>query len=110
MGFSTVNGRAFIGNTPTFRARINELVEWQVLAIGNEFHTFHLHGHRWREAGKFIDTRVVGPAESFRLEDVAGSWLYHCHVEDHQTSGMIGIYRVAGRTRAAALAQLADRL
>jgi FtsP/CotA-like multicopper oxidase with cupredoxin domain len=113
MGFSTVNGRAFIGNTPTFRARTNELVEWQVLAIGNEFHNFHLHGHRWREAGKFIDTRVVGPAESFRFrirEDVAGSWLYHCHVEDHQTSGMIGIYRVTGRTRTTALAQLAGRL
>jgi FtsP/CotA-like multicopper oxidase with cupredoxin domain len=113
IGFNTVNGRAFVGNTPTFRARINETVEWQVLALGNEHHTFHLHGHRWRHAGEFIDTRNVGPAESFRFrikEDVAGSWLYHCHVETHQVSGMIGIYRVAGRARASALASLAGRL
>lgn len=113
IGFNTINGRAFIGNTPTYRARRNESVEWQVLAIGEEHHTFHLHGHRWRHAGEFIDTRTLGPAESFRFrikEDVAGRWLYHCHVETHQVSGMIGLYRVQGRARASALAQLAGRL
>jgi hypothetical protein len=24
-----------------------------------------------------------------------GTWLYHCHVEDHMMTGMIGIYRHA---------------
>ena len=105
-GFSTVNGRAFIGNTPTFRARIGDDVEWHVLAIGSSHHTFHLHGHRWRAfGGENIDTRNVGPAESFRFrirEDVRGAWLYHCHVETHQVSGMIGLYRVAGARSTAA--------
>jgi FtsP/CotA-like multicopper oxidase with cupredoxin domain len=102
LGFHTVNGRAFIGNTPTFRARVGELVQWDVLAIGDEFHTFHLHGHRWRFAGEFIDNRTVGPAESFRVrirEDVPGAWLYHCHVEFHQANGMIGLYRVSRSRR-----------
>ena len=102
LGFHTVNGRAFIGNTPTFRARVGQLVQWDVLAIGDEFHTFHLHGHRWPgPGGAPIDTRTVGPAESWRFrirEDEPGSWLYHCHVEFHQMNGMIGLYRVARRT------------
>jgi manganese oxidase len=44
------------------------------------------------------DTQTVGPAESFKIrwkEKDPGTWLYHCHVEDHMMRGMIGIYRVA---------------
>jgi FtsP/CotA-like multicopper oxidase with cupredoxin domain len=97
--FMTINGRAFVGNTPVLRARRGDLVQWDVLAIGDDHHTFHLHGHRWRNPdGTFTDTRTVGPAESFSFrirEDVPGTWLYHCHVEGHMSRGMIGIYRVA---------------
>lgn len=96
-GFQTINGRAFVGNTPIFRARVGEIVQWNVLAIGDAHHTFHVHGHKWREAGAGRDTRTLGPAESFRVrwrEDAPGTWLYHCHVESHMDQGMIGIYRV----------------
>lgn len=99
LDFMTVNGRAFVGNTPIFRASVGEVVQWDVLAIGNEHHTFHVHGHRWpAPGGGFEDTRSIGPAESFAVrwtEDVPGTWLYHCHVEEHMMNGMIGIYRVA---------------
>ncbi len=101
-GFETINGRAFIGNTPTFRARVGDVVQWSVLAIGNEFHTFHLHGHRWRSGHEFIDNRTIGPGGSFRFrirEDVPGTWLYHCHVEFHIMAGMEGLYRVFPRAR-----------
>jgi FtsP/CotA-like multicopper oxidase with cupredoxin domain len=97
--FRTVNGRAFVGNTPVFRAKVGDVVQWDVLAIGDLHHTFHVHGHRWRIPGGSEDTRTVGPAESFTVrwrEDVPGTWLYHCHVEDHMMTGMIGIYRVSG--------------
>ena len=97
-GFQSINGRAFVGNTPIPRARVGELVQWDVLAMGSEHHTFHVHGHRWRNAdGTPEDTRTVGPAESFRVrwrEKAAGTWLYHCHVENHMAQGMIGLYRV----------------
>ncbi|MBM3676451.1 MAG: hypothetical protein FJW96_01000 [Actinobacteria bacterium] len=96
--FMTINGRAFVGNTPVFRAKVGELVQWDVLTLGDDFHTFHVHGHRWLAPdGTPTDTRVLGPAESFRVrwvEDVPGTWLYHCHVESHMMNGMIGIYRV----------------
>ena len=97
-GFQTVNGRAFVGNTPVFRARVGDTVQWDVMAMGDEFHTFHIHGHRWRtDGGTPEDTRGLGPAESFRVrwkEDAPGTWLYHCHVETHMAQGMIGLYRV----------------
>ena len=97
-GFQTVNGRAFVGNTPVFRARVGDTVQWDVFAMGDEFHTFHVHGHRWRtDGGTPEDTRGLGPAESFRVrwkEDAPGTWLYHCHVETHMAQGMIGLYRV----------------
>jgi manganese oxidase len=99
--FNTINGRAFVGNTPIFRAKLGDIVQWDVLAIGDEHHTFHVHGHRWRTpAGVPEDTRTLGPAESFRVswrEDAPGTWLYHCHVEQHMAKGMIGIYRVSPR-------------
>ena len=65
--FQTIDGRAFVGNTPVFRSRVGELVQWDVMAIGSEHHTFHVHGHRWLRAdGVPRDTQTVGPAESFR--------------------------------------------
>lgn len=97
-GFSTINGRAFVGNTPVFSARVGETVQWNVLSLGDEFHTFHPHGHRWLDpAGEPRDTQTIGPAESFAVrwrEDRPGTWLYHCHVESHMAQGMIGLYRV----------------
>ena len=97
-GFQTINGRAFVGNTPVFESRVGDTVQWDVMAMGDEFHTFHVHGHRWRtDGGTPEDTRGLGPAESFRVrwkEDAPGTWLYHCHVETHMAQGMIGLYRV----------------
>lgn len=99
-GFDTINGRAFIGNTPTFRSRVGEDVEWNVLAIGEDQHVFHIHGHRWLKNGVPIDSDVLGPSSIVRArfrEDAPGTWYYHCHVESHQDNGMIGLYRVEGR-------------
>jgi manganese oxidase len=99
--FMAIDGRAFVGNTPVFRSGVGQLIQWDVMAMGSEHHTFHVHGHRWiAPGGVSRDTQTVGPAESFRfrwLEDAPGTWLYHCHVEDHMMRGMIGIYRVSRR-------------
>jgi FtsP/CotA-like multicopper oxidase with cupredoxin domain len=99
--FQTIDGRAFVGNTPVFTAFPGQLVQWDVMAMGSEHHTFHVHGHRWRDpSGVPRDTQTVGPAESFRIrwrEHDPGTWLYHCHVESHMMAGMIGIYQVKRR-------------
>jgi FtsP/CotA-like multicopper oxidase with cupredoxin domain len=99
--FQTIDERAFVGNTPVFFALPGDVVQWDVMTMGSEHHTFHVHGHRWRGAGGVPrDTLTVGPAESFRVrwrERAPGTWLYHCHVEEHMAAGMIGLYRVARR-------------
>ncbi|HEV7495988.1 multicopper oxidase domain-containing protein [Baekduia sp.] len=96
--FQTIDGRAFVGNTPVFTSKVGQLVQWDVMAMGSEHHTFHVHGHRWiAPDGTPRDTQTVGPAESFRIrwrEEDPGTWLYHCHVEQHMMQGMIGTYHV----------------
>ena len=97
--FSCINGRAYAGNTPTLRAKVGDVVNWHVFAIDNDFHAFHLHGHRWTdEAGVVIDNHTLGPADvtSFSIvEDNPGRWFYHCHVFSHLHMGMNGWYIVS---------------
>jgi manganese oxidase len=99
--FQTIDGRAFVGNTPVFTSFTGQTVQWDVMAMGSEHHTFHVHGHRWVDPdGRDIDTQTVGPAETFRIrwrERDPGTWLYHCHVESHMMAGMIGTYHVRRR-------------
>ena len=96
--FQTIDGRAFVGNTPVFTSIVGQTVQWDVMAMGSEHHTFHVHGHRWKSPfGTDVDTQTVGPAETFAIrwkEEDPGTWLYHCHVEAHMMAGMIGIYQV----------------
>ena len=49
-------------------SRVGDLVQWDVMAMGSEHHTFHVHGHRWRDRDGVRRRHVtVGPAESFRV-------------------------------------------
>jgi FtsP/CotA-like multicopper oxidase with cupredoxin domain len=99
--FQTIDGRAFVGNTPVFTSIVGQTIQWDVMAMGSEHHTFHVHGHRWvTKGGTPRDTQTIGPAETFRIrwrEEDPGTWLYHCHVESHMMAGMIGTYHVRRR-------------
>lgn len=98
-------------HTPIFKANLGERVEFVVLSLGDDFHTFHLHGHRWADNRtgiptsptdpvQIIDNKTVGPADSFGFQVVAGqtvgpgAWMYHCHVQNHSDLGMSGIFLV----------------
>ena len=95
--FMCINGRSFAGNTPTVQAKVGQDVAWHVFGMDNNFHTFHIHGHRWKDSGgAFVDCPTVGPNETITaryIEDNPGRWLYHCHVFSHQM-GMAGWYDV----------------
>ena len=94
--------------TPIFHANQGERIEFVVITHGENFHTFHLHGHTWfdnrtgmstdpNESTPLIDTKTVGPAESFGFQAIAGqsvgpgAWMYHCHVQSHSDGGMSGL-------------------
>ena len=67
LDFKTVDGHAFVGNTPVFHAKVGDVVQWDVLALGEDFHTFHVHGHRWQlPDGTSIDTPNGRPGGELR--------------------------------------------
>jgi plastocyanin len=65
-----LNGRAFVGNTPTILATAGQKIRWYIfnLDLGMMWHNFHPHSQRWQFANETIDVRSVGPAESFIVE------------------------------------------
>ena len=81
-----------------------------VLALRNEtawWHPMHLHGHSFRVISRngkpsarreWRDTVLVPPRETVEiafLADNLGDWMFHCHVTDHQETGMMGVIRIA---------------
>ncbi|MCC6611656.1 MAG: multicopper oxidase family protein [Burkholderiales bacterium] len=81
-----------------------------VLRLVNEtqwHHPMHLHGHAFRVISRdarptryreWLDTVLLAPRETAEIAFVAdnpGDWLLHCHVLEHQASGMTVCLRVA---------------
>jgi FtsP/CotA-like multicopper oxidase with cupredoxin domain len=70
-------------------------------------HPIHLHGHVFRVLSRdgkptrhreWLDTVLLDPrgrAEIAFVADNPGDWMLHCHVLEHQASGMMGLIRVA---------------
>jgi plastocyanin len=85
-----LNGRSFVGNTPTILAKAGQKIRWYVfnLDLSMTWHNFHTHGMRWKFAGATIDIRSIGPAESFAFETVAPPALLLPHeIAEHQAEG-----------------------
>ena len=72
--FYCINGRAYAGNTPTFRSSVGDDVAFYVYAIDDDFHTFHIHGHRWTTAGgpPVIDNVTLGPGDALTARFTRG--------------------------------------
>ncbi len=96
--FYCINGRAYTGNTPSAVVNNGDDVAFHVYALDDDFHTFHIHGHRWRDpSGRVIDNVTLGPGDMYTarfIEDNPGRWLYHCHVFSHLHAGMSAWYIV----------------
>lgn len=95
-------------------ARLGERVEFIVIGIGNDMHTFHLHGHSWADTRtgyvengqpfadqvRIIDNKPLGPGDSFGFQITAGDsvgpghWMLHCHMQFHSDVGMATTFHV----------------
>ena len=63
-------------------------------------HPIHLHGHVFRVLGKdhWADSVLLDPDSRAQIAFVAdnpGDWMLHCHVLEHQATGMMALVRVA---------------
>lgn len=71
------------------------------------FHPIHVHGHSFRILSRngrplprrdLADTTLLAPRETAEIAFVAdnpGDWMFHCHVLEHQATGMMATLRVA---------------
>jgi FtsP/CotA-like multicopper oxidase with cupredoxin domain len=100
-------GDGHAGMTPLVTLRLGRS---NVVTIRNEtawWHPMHLHGFAFRVLSRngspvphrqWADTVMVRPREAVDIAFVAdnpGDWMLHCHVTDHQMSGMMTVLRVA---------------
>ena len=106
-----INGQSMTGDghaemPPLLTLRRGQSI---VLTIVNEtawWHPMHLHGHSFRILNRdaspvphdqWADTVLIAPKETVDVAFVAdnpGDWMIHCHVTDHQVSGLMAVIRI----------------
>jgi manganese oxidase len=96
--FYAINGFIF-GNLPGLIMKQGDKVRWYLLGMGNEIdlHTPHWHGETVTDGGRNTDVIELLPgsmATVDMLADNAGTWMFHCHVQDHMEAGMMAVYTV----------------
>lgn len=88
----------------TFRRGKSYIIE--LINQTPHMHPIHLHGHTFKVIASskeevvphFADTTLVAPKERVKIAfkaDNPGDWMIHCHIIEHQETGMMGIFRVA---------------
>ena len=96
----SINGYVF-GNMPlsAMTMKAGEHVRWYLMGMGTEvdLHTPHWHGNTVLANGMRTDVVSLLPATMMTADmvpDDPGIWLFHCHVNDHITAGMLTRYQV----------------
>ncbi|TCL70277.1 multicopper oxidase family protein [Rhizobium sp. BK251] len=108
--FWAINKAPWPGDTPDPTAPLAEmkLGKSYILNVENvtpHTHPIHLHGMSFtvlssstRQVPPLVsDTYLIQPDEKVRLALVAdnpGDWVFHCHIIEHQKTGMTGYFRV----------------
>lgn len=94
----SINGLLF-GNLKGLTMRLSERVRWYIFGMGTEvdIHTPHWHGATVLHNGNRIDVTEIFPAVAKTMDmrpDDPGTWMYHCHVNDHLDAGMVTKFTV----------------
>ncbi len=103
--YFSINGKSY-PLTKAFVVHSGQRVRIREINIsGTEFHTMHLHGHRFQVIAvdgqpvapanrQVMVTLTIGPGETRDIAFVAnakpGTWMFHCHVLDHMMNGAVG--------------------
>jgi FtsP/CotA-like multicopper oxidase with cupredoxin domain len=111
-GAWAINGTSMTGDGRLDMAPLLTLQRGQsyILRLANEtawWHPIHLHGHSFRTLRRnhqpvpyeqWGDTVLLAPKDVVDCAFVAdnpGDWMLHCHVMDHQVSGLMTVLRVS---------------
>ena len=94
----SVNGFVY-GNGPVLVMEVGQRVRWYTYTLGTEvdLHTPHWHGNTVTTNGMRSDMIQLLPGMmmvSDMVPDDPGTWLFHCHVNDHIAAGMLARYKV----------------
>jgi manganese oxidase len=87
------------GNLPLMTMKKGERVRWYLFANGNQddVHTPHWHGqtvifNNMRTDMVRLEPMMMVVADM--VPDSVGTWLFHCHVNDHLEGGMQALFKV----------------
>jgi FtsP/CotA-like multicopper oxidase with cupredoxin domain len=94
----TING-LIEANLPGLTMKKGERVRWYLLSNSNEedVHTAHWHGETAMLNNMRTDTVSLTPmamAVADMVPDNVGTWLFHCHVNEHFHGGMVAVFTV----------------
>ena len=94
----SINGYIY-GTGPMMVMKKGEHVRWYLLALGEvfSFHSPHWHGNVVMDNGHRTDVVSLVPAQMLTVDmipDDPGTWMFHCHIDDHMESGMMTMYKV----------------
>jgi FtsP/CotA-like multicopper oxidase with cupredoxin domain len=103
--FWTVNGQVVAAHghhhEPLFTLSRGRSYRIELVNESSWHHPIHLHGHVFRVVSTprrpWADTVLLDPksrAEIAFVADNPGDWMLHCHVLEHQASGMTAMVRV----------------
>lgn len=87
----------FFANNPIYEMCENDKVIWYVTAYGSASHVFHLHGNGVTYLGtnQYAVSLNDGEGKTLIMHAVdVGLWQAICHVNNHQSMGMVSNYVV----------------
>ena len=105
-----IDGKSFDPARIDLTSRLNEIEQWTIENRSSMDHPFHLHGTQFQVVSRtrggatiaepFVawrDTVNVAAFETVTLKVVQqqlGKRMYHCHILEHESQGMMGVLEV----------------
>lgn len=101
-----INGKMHDLNRIDLTSKMGEVEEWTIFNNSHMDHNFHIHGTQFfvidhelnghKHAPDYVglkDTINLKPYETIRIkivQEMKGLRMYHCHILEHETIGMMG--------------------
>jgi len=105
-----IDGKTFDPQRIDLTSRVNEVEQWTIENRSSMDHPFHLHGTQFQVVSRtrsgvttpepflaWRDTVNIAAFETVVLkvvQDQLGKRMYHCHILEHESQGMMGVLDV----------------